>query len=715
MNLVPALDGLEATVEGLGARIQASCDLADDFGKGVQPLLYTESRFQHTCQDLQDQISDLRSKLAEMLKHPGESHEHNHGGSYEELAELKRSLAETQQEEHRRLQRNIGELRQDFDALRMLLQSSKEQSQSDANLMFQTETEHLKESVAQKLRLEREQFQDLPKLRLQLEDLQRQCHSWAWKDSAARTAYDELKSNLELVRSETAVASCQLREVLSLAEAKEQSHHVEMLEKHSCLQSLLDDNKIALLEAAQKLALTDQQWNEKLRSETQATAASIQECKHDAPAAAEKVHSELVTRLERSDAALKDLSARIAKEVEERSRRFAELDGQLSSRLAEAVDRLRRQEVEYAESIAKARSAASENELQIIRVSRENSDKTAELHRNLDIQLHRTSVEVKEVREAHDGVKSELQNVQARISEVQAEARRQASIEKQTHAALVAELWRSYEQRFKDVSASMEQDKVSYRDNWEAALQALEEHQAETQCSLEKLAAETNGQLQKALADVLATLDQRIAGEHTARLERRITATHHDLHLVSERIAALEQMQQANASKLQARIDELAKELATVSSKGFLVGVMNEAVVDVVQRELQAFQQDILHSFEWKLERCVQWLHSTQGRAGVDPKLTMFSLERFRQELFEQSKPSQNPTDQKKAQTCASHGSNAALGNPYDQRSPDRFREELFDPSKPLQNQLDQKKAQNRRETWFMRGIWKPKRSEKAV
>ncbi|CAK9111004.1 unnamed protein product [Durusdinium trenchii] len=70
--------------------------------------------------------------------------------------------------------------------------------------------------------------------------------------------------------------------------------------------------------------------------------------------------------------------------------------------------------------------------------------------------------------------------------------------------------------------------------------------------------------------------------------------------------------------------------------------VMDElegVVRGVTQRELQVFQREALDSMEWKLERCVQWLHGANVKLGLNPQGTLFSTDRFREMLFEESDP----------------------------------------------------------------------------
>jgi len=70
--------------------------------------------------------------------------------------------------------------------------------------------------------------------------------------------------------------------------------------------------------------------------------------------------------------------------------------------------------------------------------------------------------------------------------------------------------------------------------------------------------------------------------------------------------------------------------------------VMDElegVVRGVTQRELQVFQREALDSMEWKLERCVQWLHGANVKLGLNPQGTLFSTDRFREMLFDDAEP----------------------------------------------------------------------------
>jgi hypothetical protein len=87
-------------------------------------------------------------------------------------------------------------------------------------------------------------------------------------------------------------------------------------------------------------------------------------------------------------------------------------------------------------------------------------------------------------------------------------------------------------------------------------------------------------------------------------------------------------------SKLVRRIDEV--EGLTAQTR--ILAVCGESIDGVVRavtaQELQVFQREALESLEWKLERCVQWLHGANVKLGLNPQGTMFSTDRFREQLF---------------------------------------------------------------------------------
>lgn len=87
------------------------------------------------------------------------------------------------------------------------------------------------------------------------------------------------------------------------------------------------------------------------------------------------------------------------------------------------------------------------------------------------------------------------------------------------------------------------------------------------------------------------------------------------------------------------------EEVEGLASQARLLALFAEHVEGIVRavaaRELQAFQREALDSVEWKLERCVQWLHGANVKLGLNPHGTMFSTDRFRAMLFDESqKPS---------------------------------------------------------------------------
>ncbi|CAJ1449548.1 unnamed protein product, partial [Effrenium voratum] len=74
------------------------------------------------------------------------------------------------------------------------------------------------------------------------------------------------------------------------------------------------------------------------------------------------------------------------------------------------------------------------------------------------------------------------------------------------------------------------------------------------------------------------------------------------------------------------------QKLQTLTAQPRVLGMVMEQleglVRGVAQRELQIFQREALDSMEWKLERCVQWLHGANVKLGLNPQGTLFSTDR---------------------------------------------------------------------------------------
>jgi DNA repair exonuclease SbcCD ATPase subunit len=87
----------------------------------------------------------------------------------------------------------------------------------------------------------------------------------------------------------------------------------------------------------------------------------------------------------------------------------------------------------------------------------------------------------------------------------------------------------------------------------------------------------------------------------------------------------------------QRRFDEV--EAASAQARIIaIVGEQAEGMIKAVaSQELQAFQREALDAVEWKLERCVQWLHGANVKLGLNPHGTMFSTDRFRAMLFDEA------------------------------------------------------------------------------
>merc|ERR1719473_1164816 len=82
-------------------------------------------------------------------------------------------------------------------------------------------------------------------------------------------------------------------------------------------------------------------------------------------------------------------------------------------------------------------------------------------------------------------------------------------------------------------------------------------------------------------------------------------------------------------------------DVETACSQARIVAIVGEQaegmIKTVTSQELQAFQREALDSVEWKLERCVQWLHGANVKLGLNPHGTMFSTDRFRAMLFDEA------------------------------------------------------------------------------
>lgn len=72
---------------------------------------------------------------------------------------------------------------------------------------------------------------------------------------------------------------------------------------------------------------------------------------------------------------------------------------------------------------------------------------------------------------------------------------------------------------------------------------------------------------------------------------------------------------------------------------GLVMDQMEGLVRGVTKRELETFQREAIDGLEWKLERCVQWLHGANVKLGLNPQGTLFSTDRFRDMLFDDAEP----------------------------------------------------------------------------
>lgn len=128
--------------------------------------------------------------------------------------------------------------------------------------------------------------------------------------------------------------------------------------------------------------------------------------------------------------------------------------------------------------------------------------------------------------------------------------------------------------------------------------------------------------LQMEIAQVQATMAD--ANQvNKARCERQAR----DLQEMSHRHKEL-------ATDCAKRLEDLDKECSSARILSLFGEHVEGMARSVVSRELHAFQREALDSMEWRLDRCVQWLHGANVKLGLNPHGTLFSLDRFKEEMF---------------------------------------------------------------------------------
>eukprot|EP00747_Dinoflagellata_sp_TGD_P070085 gnl/TRDRNA2_/TRDRNA2_156426_c5_seq1.p1 gnl/TRDRNA2_/TRDRNA2_156426_c5~~gnl/TRDRNA2_/TRDRNA2_156426_c5_seq1.p1 ORF type:complete len:370 (-),score=82.30 gnl/TRDRNA2_/TRDRNA2_156426_c5_seq1:201-1205(-) len=254
---------------------------------------------------------------------------------------------------------------------------------------------------------------------------------------------------------------------------------------------------------------------------------------------------------------------------------------------------------------------------------------------------------VGDVREQLLMTRKELQQVS---DELPAVARNLEGL-RQSHTSLIEETKRQQSERHAQLAKKVQSDGE--------ALSALGEKLSNSESAWKKrykdleqnLHAESNG-VQKEFAGEVT----EVRGEVSA-----LQATMQGLH--AEVLQALRAQQEKHSGVLadmgkrqhewteraQRRFDDLDTLTAQARILGLVTDHLEGMVRAIVTGDLQEFQRSALDSVEWKLERCVQWLHGVNVKLGLNPAGTMFSTDKFRDQLFDEAqRPPEvaNPSNQ---------------------------------------------------------------------
>jgi len=167
------------------------------------------------------------------------------------------------------------------------------------------------------------------------------------------------------------------------------------------------------------------------------------------------------------------------------------------------------------------------------------------------------------------------------------------------------------------------------------------ENLAEARTSLVDLVRNTHETLSE--STMLAQKDYKSMNEDVQRLKDKQETHWRDVRAAQEKVqVSLRELAQTTEKNLQDGFVEAHRRFDEVESMASqprilsIIGKHSDGLIrTVVAQELQAFQREALDSVEWKLERCVQWLHGANVKLGLNPSGTMFSTDRFRQMLFD--------------------------------------------------------------------------------
>eukprot|EP00929_Paragymnodinium_shiwhaense_P100837 TRINITY_DN63461_c0_g1_i1.p1 TRINITY_DN63461_c0_g1~~TRINITY_DN63461_c0_g1_i1.p1 ORF type:complete len:2133 (+),score=658.50 TRINITY_DN63461_c0_g1_i1:90-6488(+) len=378
----------------------------------------------------------------------------------------------------------------------------------------------------------------------------------------------------------------------------------------AAMQTLLD-NTVKQAEERLRDALTAES-RERMRVESQA-----QRQVEDAQRALQREASEIVQRLESaSRAALEHESASLQKEVDD-ARRAATVAVQS---LAESMDvRVR----ETAETAARTSAELSEQqrasaeELRLLVQTKAQcleervgglGEHLGALEKDARSLAEELGVEKRRWASAHQAQSAAHEELKRIALERHAALQRKVQGDGEALVLLtqqVSSFQEDQRQKNKDLEGCLHAGVAANRKDWEADVQAVRDEIVNVHRALQGAHSE--------LLQVFRSTKEK-QGSNLTELSRQ----HDDF-----------------VGKMGRKLDELDMLTSQTRILSICGEQLDGLVRSVAAQELQIFQREALDSLEWKLERCVQWLHGANVKLGLNPQGTMFSTDRFREMLFD--------------------------------------------------------------------------------
>eukprot|EP00928_Gymnodinium_smaydae_P010017 TRINITY_DN13760_c1_g3_i2.p1 TRINITY_DN13760_c1_g3~~TRINITY_DN13760_c1_g3_i2.p1 ORF type:complete len:1944 (+),score=586.34 TRINITY_DN13760_c1_g3_i2:202-5832(+) len=522
------------------------------------------------------------------------------------------------------------------------------------------------EAVAKEIqqRLEKIEERFAEHVRLQVEDADRRCKRHHEANEALQRQHLE---HAEVFRKRCAdlqqgIDSTNQRHVEGLAQAKNASQDVHQKGQR--------ESAAALAELKAKV----DEVSDRLASEFRTSLVALQ-------GRLQEVHSEHQQQLAADRAAAQALVSDCGRQQDEKlreasaaaARERARIELQAQRQLEEGL-RLLRQELADCSQRAEAAAAAAQeragDQAQLLfkearqsaaaalqdlsesteRKLRDTADTASRLTSDQGQQQHAMSKELKALVQARcQALEDDVGELQSNLAATDGDLRRLSeelpviakrfAAAQQTQTTALEDFKRAAHERHAQLQRKVQVDADAFQAHVQQAASQLEDVRGKLKELDQSLNAGIEVTRREAHEEIEAVRKEGSAAHRASQAALAELAQSHRLQK-EQQSAALAELTRRHEEWL-ARLQRRSDELEALTAQARILAVCGEAMEGLVRtvtsQELQVFQREALDSLEWKLERCVQWLHGANVKLGLNPQGTMFSTDRFREMLFDAS------------------------------------------------------------------------------